>query len=96
MSIAPWPIRYRNWLKRHKPNAVVGFRNSEDQNPIVNFLEDKIGFAFVVKGVCFRLAGQRDCYPLPDNVRDYLLALNYSTERDGIQARTALRLLEEG
>jgi len=94
--IAPWPVRYRNWLKRHKPHEIVGDVDDGLKNPISYFLADKLGRTVELDGRGRIIIGSVHG-GIPENVRCYLnRLLKFAADKTGtIQARTALRLLEE-
>lgn len=102
--IAKWPIRYRNWLKRHKPNQVVADIDGYFDNPVSNFLTEKIGREISTSEEVIIIQYRNGDYAkdiaavtgqIPENVSEYIWKLYEYYDGKKIQARTALRLLEE-
>ena len=115
--IAPWPVRYRNWLKKHKPNEVILCDPADEMsidgcfgNPVSKFLTEKIGRKVDVDEECvlIHIYGNVNYWDdneekehlcvtgdVPENVSKYLAKLIQKYDGKKIQARTALRLLEE-
>lgn len=95
MSIAEGPVRFRRWLKSKHPSEVVGHPMSGCDCPIARFLRRRLGESVGIDGITFRLMRQRfnNRRQLPAWARRFIAEID--KRKHPIQARTALKVLEE-
>ena len=83
---------FRAWLETKRPHEQVGYRRTTSDNPITRYLQARGDHA--TAGHAYVLADGRELQT-PKWARAFLIEVAYDRSSSLVQARTALRLLDQ-